>query len=76
MRRALGALLHTPTVRMKQLAADPDGDRYAATLHRLFDLDPESVAAFTQADADGVGSDVVADHVSLASLTLPPEATP
>ncbi|TAK70139.1 MAG: glutamyl-tRNA reductase [Actinomycetota bacterium] len=43
MRRAVSTLLHTPTVRMKQFAADPDGARYAEALHALFDLDPESV---------------------------------
>ncbi len=47
LRRAVSTLLHTPTVRMKQFAADPDGDRYAAALHRLFDLDPEAVAALS-----------------------------
>ncbi|HEX6887353.1 MAG TPA: glutamyl-tRNA reductase, partial [Candidatus Nanopelagicales bacterium] len=30
MRRAVARLLHNPTVRMKQLAAEPGGDRYAA----------------------------------------------
>jgi glutamyl-tRNA reductase len=47
LRRAVSTLLHTPTVRMKQFAADPDGERYAAALHRLFDLDPESIAALS-----------------------------
>jgi glutamyl-tRNA reductase len=40
MRRAMATLLHNPTVRMKQLAAEPGGDRYAAALSALFDLDP------------------------------------
>jgi hypothetical protein len=35
---------------MKELAADPDGARYATTLHRLFDLDPEAIAAVTAAE--------------------------
>jgi glutamyl-tRNA reductase len=47
MRRVVATLLHTPTVRMKELAGDPGGDRYAAALHALFDLDPEAVAALT-----------------------------
>ncbi len=51
MRRSVSTLLHRPTVRMKELAADPDGARYATTLHRLFDLDPEAIAAVTAADA-------------------------
>ncbi|MFC6237112.1 glutamyl-tRNA reductase [Longivirga aurantiaca] len=51
MRRSVSTLLHRPTVRMKELAADPDGARYATTLHRLFDLDPEAIAAVTAADS-------------------------
>lgn len=43
MRRTVSTLLHTPTVRMKQFAADPDGQRYAEALHALFDLDPSAV---------------------------------
>jgi glutamyl-tRNA reductase len=50
MRRTVSTLLHTPTVRMKELAADPDGARYATTLHRLFDLDPEAIDAVTAAE--------------------------
>jgi glutamyl-tRNA reductase len=56
LRRAVSTLLHTPTVRMKELAADPDGARYATALHRLFDLDPEAIAALTAADDAAVGS--------------------
>ncbi|NQU37431.1 MAG: glutamyl-tRNA reductase, partial [Actinobacteria bacterium] len=37
LRRTVSTLLHTPTVRMKQFAADPDGERYAQALHALFD---------------------------------------
>lgn len=44
LRRTVSTLLHTPTVRMKQFAADPDGQRYAEALHALFDLDPEAVS--------------------------------
>jgi glutamyl-tRNA reductase len=51
LRRTVSTLLHRPTVRMKELAADPDGARYATTLHRLFDLDPEAIAAVTTSDA-------------------------
>lgn len=56
LRRAVSTLLHTPTVRMKELAADPDGARYATALHRLFDLDPEAIAALTAADDAAVRS--------------------
>ncbi|MBI1378943.1 MAG: glutamyl-tRNA reductase [Frankiales bacterium] len=50
LRRAVSTLMHTPTVRMKELAGDPDGARYATALHRLFDLDPAAVEALTAAD--------------------------
>ncbi len=49
LRRTVSTLLHTPTVRVKQLAADPDGERYAEALHALFDLDNESIEAIWQA---------------------------
>jgi glutamyl-tRNA reductase len=53
LRRTVSTLLHTPTVRMKELAADPDGTRYATALHRLFDLDPEAIEALVvTADTD------------------------
>lgn len=41
LRRAVSTLLHAPTVRMKQFAADSDGQRYADALHTLFDLPPQ-----------------------------------
>jgi glutamyl-tRNA reductase len=50
LRRAVQTLLHTPTVRMKELAGDPDGARYATALHRLFDLDPAAIAAIEATD--------------------------
>ncbi|MCB0914845.1 MAG: glutamyl-tRNA reductase [Actinobacteria bacterium] len=43
MRRAMSSLLHTPTVRMKQMAADPDGERFTDAVRALFDLDPAAV---------------------------------
>lgn len=51
MRRTVNVLLHTPTVRMKEFAADPGGDRYAEALHALFDLDPEAVSLMGRAGA-------------------------
>lgn len=45
MRRAINTLLHNPTVRMKELAAQPGGDRYAEALSALFDLDPSLPAS-------------------------------
>ncbi len=46
--RVVQQLLHSPTVRVRQLAAEPGGDQYAALLRELFDLD---VPHATQADA-------------------------
>lgn len=37
--RIVGKLLHTPTVRAKELAGAPDGRLYLEALSRLFDLD-------------------------------------
>ena len=52
MRRAMATLLHQPTVRMKQLAAQPGGDRYAEALSALFDLDPSLPASVVDPAAD------------------------
>ena len=52
MRRAMATLLHNPTVRMKQLAAQPGGDRYAAALSALFDLDPSLPDSVTSPGAE------------------------
>ena len=49
MRRAMSTLLHTPTVRMKQLAGDPDGERFTAAVRALFDLDPAAVHVISAA---------------------------
>ncbi len=54
MRRTVSTLLHTPTVRMKQFAADPGGQRYAEALHALFDLDPESVTSLSSPTAEAL----------------------
>ncbi len=45
MHRIVEKLLHTPTVRVKELAADGQGGDYALALRELFDLDPHDVAA-------------------------------
>ncbi|MFE0350759.1 glutamyl-tRNA reductase [Streptomyces griseoluteus] len=47
--RVVDKLLHAPTVRVKQLAAEPGGTGYADALRTLFDLDPETVAAVSRA---------------------------
>lgn len=43
MRRAAAAMLHTPTVRIKEYAIGPEGGAYAEALRALFDLDPAIV---------------------------------
>jgi glutamyl-tRNA reductase len=48
LHRVVQQLLHSPTVRVRQLAAEPGGDQYAALLRELFDLD---VPHATKADA-------------------------
>lgn len=45
LRRAVNALLHTPTVRVQQSAAEPDGRRLADALHALFDLPTSTIDA-------------------------------
>ncbi|HEX2773346.1 MAG TPA: glutamyl-tRNA reductase, partial [Micromonosporaceae bacterium] len=37
--RVVQRLLHSPTVRVRQLAAEPGGDQYTALLRQLFDLE-------------------------------------
>jgi glutamyl-tRNA reductase len=38
--RVVQRLLHQPTVRVRELAGSPGGDRYAALVRELFDLNP------------------------------------
>ncbi len=49
VKRVVDKLLHAPTVRVKQLAAEPGGAGYADALRTLFDLDPETVASVSRA---------------------------
>jgi glutamyl-tRNA reductase len=42
VRRVVDKLLHTPTVRVKELASGPAGAGYADALRELFQLDPEA----------------------------------
>ena len=50
VRRVVDKLLHEPTVRVKQLAADPGGTSYAVALRELFNLDPAAPAAVSRAE--------------------------
>jgi glutamyl-tRNA reductase len=56
LRRAVATLLHTPTVRVKELAAESAAGSYAEALHVLFDLDPAVVGRITQADPGTTGA--------------------
>jgi glutamyl-tRNA reductase len=42
VRRVVDKLLHTPTVRVKELASSPGGAGYADALRELFELDPHA----------------------------------
>jgi glutamyl-tRNA reductase len=53
VRRVVEKLLHTPTVRVKELASGPAGAGYADALRELFQLDPEVPAAITRPSTDG-----------------------
>ena len=55
--RVVDKLLHNPTVRIKQLAAEPDGLQYTQALRELFGLDPAVVTAVTEmAEPESGGS--------------------
>ena len=47
MRRVVDKLLHTPTVRVKQLAEVGGGAPYVDALRELFELDPQTAATIT-----------------------------
>jgi len=56
VRRAVDKVLHAPTVRVKELAATPEGNTYAEALRELFDLDPsgpQTVTSVKLVDATG-----------------------
>jgi glutamyl-tRNA reductase len=48
--RVVDKLLHTPTIRVKELAGSPGGDSYADLLRELFALDPAATEAVARAD--------------------------
>ncbi|MET9323175.1 glutamyl-tRNA reductase [Streptomyces sp. NPDC003038] len=58
VRRVVDKLLHAPTVRVKQLASEPGGAGYAEALRELFDLDPQTVASVSRADATADQADM------------------
>jgi glutamyl-tRNA reductase len=52
VRRVVDKLLHTPTVRVKELASGPAGAGYADALRELFQLDPDAPAVLARPAAD------------------------
>jgi glutamyl-tRNA reductase len=74
MQRITDKLLHSPTVRVKELAGAPGGESYAAMLRVLFDLDPDAVRAVAQADAGLAGLD--AEASGAAAVPGPASAEP
>jgi len=62
VRRVVDKVLHTPTVRVKELAGGPDGSMYAEALQTLFGLtvadtlDPVTRFAASGRGADGTGA--------------------
>lgn len=48
VRRVVDKLLHTPTVRVKELASGPAGAGYADALRELFALDPQTPTAIAR----------------------------
>ncbi|MGW4499352.1 glutamyl-tRNA reductase [Micromonospora sp. NPDC004336] len=70
--RVVQRLLHQPTVRVRQLAAEPGGDQYAALLRELFDLQVPQTSP-----VDSVPDVVDDDVVPLFGLAdFPPSAGP
>jgi glutamyl-tRNA reductase len=53
VRRVVDKLLHTPTVRVKELASGPAGTGYAEALRELFQLDPHMPSVLTRPAVDG-----------------------
>ena len=64
--RVVQRLLHQPTVRVRQLAAEPGGDQYAALLRELFDLE------VPQTTPVGTVPDVVEAEIIMPADTTPP----
>jgi glutamyl-tRNA reductase len=78
VRRVVDKLLHSPTVRVKQLASTPGGDSYAAALRELFELSPGSVDAVAMPMEIGsleLVDDFTASRTDLRSDSYPSDAT-
>jgi len=75
MRRVVDKLLHSPTVRVKELAGSPGGDSYENALRVLFDLDPAAIDAVTRADV-GLVRPPGPEGPALHNAALDPPAGP
>ncbi len=75
MRRVVDKLLHSPTVRVKELAGSPGGDSYENALRVLFDLDPAAIDAVTRADV-GLVRPSGPDGATPQNAALDPPAGP
>ncbi|BAJ29172.1 MULTISPECIES: glutamyl-tRNA reductase [Kitasatospora] len=75
VRRVVDKLLHAPTVKVKQLAAEPGGASYAEALRELFDLDPAAVHAVSGTPIGAqAGSSIPPGGVPAAQAALAPPA--
>lgn len=71
VRRVVDKLLHTPTVRVKELASAPGGAEYADVLRTLFGLDPTIPAAVATASSPSSQSVVdTGDANGLSALSV------
>ena len=75
VRRVVDKVLHTPTVRVKELAGGPDGSMYAEALQTLFGLTVadslEPVASFVDARTDSAAADAVVGDSALTEGDRP-----
>lgn len=55
VRRVVDKLLHSPTVRVKELASQPDGASYETALRELFALDPRAIDAVIKPEPPAEG---------------------
>jgi glutamyl-tRNA reductase len=70
VRRVVDKLLHTPTVRVKQLASAPGGASYADALRELFELYPKAAAVVSAAAAIDGQQAAAHDGLSLDGASL------
>lgn len=68
VRRVVDKLLHTPTVRVKQLASSPGGSSYADALRELFELDPQALAAVSAVRTGHPAGDPTAEPAPMSTL--------